>query len=420
MPLRNPDQPCRRRRNVLGSRFRTKLVFIFLVIVLIPSVVLFYAAVRLIAEVNENLFAAPLEEITGDSKALMDRYLRTLREDCARAASRIAAEATERELLDADRSAELTGRGRTWLDDEGLDFVAVFRIGDARPALSVYAPSFIEPRGLDRASLGGSTDELIRSLLLKEQPAHRLDVAGEVQVASAAAPVRSSATRELIGAVVARRFVQQETAVRTARINKAYQDYRRALSQRPNLKRVYTTLFGTLTLLVLFAASWTGFYLARQITVPIQALAEGTKEITAGNLEHRVTATAGDEIGFLIESFNRMTDELRGNRRAIETSRAQLQATNLEQEERRLYIEQLLENVPAGVVSLDASGKVATMNRAAYQILGLPQDRPVEGLPVREALGRDDLHPLVDEIDVLPGGEAVSHVRGSAHGRGSP
>src|SRR5439155_23426498 len=65
----------------------------------------------------------------------------------------------------------------------------------------------------------------------------------------------------------------------------------------------------------------------------------------------------------------------------------------------------------AGVVALDAAGRIATMNRAAYRILGLPEDRPVAALPAREALGRDDLQPLVEEIEDLPGGEAVSHVR---------
>lgn len=402
-----------RRRNVLGSRFRTKLVFIFLVIVLIPSVVLFYAAVRLIAQVNESLLTAPLEEIVDDSRDLMGTYLRTVREDCALFSARIAAEISERRLLDADRTAELALRAKTWLAEDGLDFVALYRSSRSDPVFSLRSPSLKTSRGLSEAQIVGSSEEFLREAIEEEQPSHRLDLLDnkKVQRASAIVPLESWASREVIGAVVVGRFIAPETAQKTERIKGAYLDYRRALDQRPNLKRVYILLFGTLTLLVCFAASWTGFYLARQITVPIQALAEGTQAISAGNLEYRVEARAGDEIGFLIDSFNRMTEELRSNRAAIESSRQQLEAHNLQREERRQYIERLLENVPAGVISLDARGTITTMNRAAYRILGLSPDRPCSGMPAGEALRGEALSPLAHEIEDLPEGEIVSQVR---------
>ena len=76
-----------RRRQVLGSRFRTKLVFTFLVLVLLPSVALFYAAATLIQQVNESLFSDPLERITKDSHTIVDIYNRLQRVDCERFAS---------------------------------------------------------------------------------------------------------------------------------------------------------------------------------------------------------------------------------------------------------------------------------------------------------------------------------------------
>jgi two-component system nitrogen regulation sensor histidine kinase NtrY len=145
--------------------------------------------------------------------------------------------------------------------------------------------------------------------------------------------------------------------------------------------------------------------------VPIQALVEGTQEIAAGNLDHRVAAVAGDELGFLIEQFNAMTGELRSSREAVTASRIELEGSNLQLEERRRYIEQLLENVPAAVISLDGGGVVTTMNRAAYRILGIDPSAPPAGRTAAEVFERRELGPLLHELDALLRGEGLPHVQ---------
>ena len=99
-----------RRHQVLGSRFRTKLVFIFLILVLIPSLALFWAAVNLILNVNEDLFVEPLEQITADAKKIVDAYNRLERSDSARFADAFAAQITEYRLLEPGRSRMLETR----------------------------------------------------------------------------------------------------------------------------------------------------------------------------------------------------------------------------------------------------------------------------------------------------------------------
>ena len=106
-----------------------------------------------------------------------------------------------------------------------------------------------------------------------------------------------------------------------------------------------------MTVLVLFAAVWLGLFLSKRITVPIEALAEATREISAGNLDHRVTFQAGDELGLLVTLFNDMA--------------AQLQGTTQELETRRRYMEVILESIPTGVISVDADLQINTINRAA-------------------------------------------------------
>src|SRR5437867_3898593 len=95
-----------RRRHVLGSRFRTKLVFIFVALVFLPSVALFYAAVDLIGRVNESLYTEPLEKVSDDSREVVDAYNRLIRQDCLRFVSQISSEITARRLLEPERKEE--------------------------------------------------------------------------------------------------------------------------------------------------------------------------------------------------------------------------------------------------------------------------------------------------------------------------
>ena len=123
--------------------------------------------------------------------------------------------------------------------------------------------------------------------------------------------------------------------------------------------------------MLLFVSSWVAIYLARGIATPIKALAEASNEIARGNLSHRVSAGAEDELALLAHSFNQMTAQLEENRRRIEAGSAELRDKNLALEERRNYIETVLQSLSTGVVSLDENDRVTTINAAASRILRL-------------------------------------------------
>ncbi|MGI8640412.1 MAG: HAMP domain-containing protein [Pyrinomonadaceae bacterium] len=114
---------------------------------------------------------------------------------------------------------------------------------------------------------------------------------------------------------------------------------------------------GVLTFMLIFASSWTAFYIARGLTVPIRALAEGADEIARGNLAHRVDVPAEDELALLVSIFNQMSNKLEEN--------------SLELSERRKYIETVLQSLSTGVISFDGKNRVTTINKAAIQILKL-------------------------------------------------
>lgn len=127
--------------------------------------------------------------------------------------------------------------------------------------------------------------------------------------------------------------------------------------QQLTIRRVGLLTLGVLTFLLIFASSWIAFYVARGLTLPIKALAEGADEIARGNLGHRVDVLAEDELGLLVSTFNDMS--------------AKLESNSIELSERRRYIETVLETLPTGIISFDADDRITTINRAALSILRL-------------------------------------------------
>jgi two-component system nitrogen regulation sensor histidine kinase NtrY len=141
--------------------------------------------------------------------------------------------------------------------------------------------------------------------------------------------------------------------------------------------------------MLLFVSSWVAIYLARGIATPIKALAEASNEIARGNLSHRVTTIAEDELALLADSFNQMTTQLEDNRSSIEAGSAALREKNLTLEERRDYIETILESLSTGVISLDENDCVTTINAAASRMLRL-RATPTSGRRLGELMGADD------------------------------
>ena len=140
-------------------------------------------------------------------------------------------------------------------------------------------------------------------------------------------------------------------------VDKSLLEFDRLKDKQLTVRQIGLLTLGVLTFLLIFASSWTAFFIARGLTVPIRALAEGADQIAKGNLSHRVEASAEDELAILVDSFNQMSARLEENSTALS--------------EGRRYIETVLHSLPTGVISFDPENRVSTINRAAKKILRL-------------------------------------------------
>jgi len=153
---------------------------------------------------------------------------------------------------------------------------------------------------------------------------------------------------------------QTRSAEQSPAVRDALAELDRLGQQQATIRRIGLLKLGVATFWLRFASSWVAFYVARGLTTPIKALAEGASEIARGNLTHRVDVLAEDELAILVNAFNDMS--------------ARLEANAVEIAERRRYIETVLDTLPTGVISFDPDDHVSTINGAAIEILGLNGD----------------------------------------------
>ncbi len=167
------------------------------------------------------------------------------------------------------------------------------------------------------------------------------------------------------------------TATRSEQLIEAFQTYRQVEVQRGDFQASYFLMFVLVTLLILLASSWMGLFLARRLVAPLQALGEAFRQVSLGDLEQRIEVPADDEMKEVVDSFHRMTDELRASRAALEASNSDLTQANRALDAERAQIAAILENLAAGVIALDAELRVVscvaggTTNRSIAEQLHL-------------------------------------------------
>jgi two-component system, NtrC family, nitrogen regulation sensor histidine kinase NtrY len=383
-----------RRRALPFARFRGKLVAVLLGMTLVPAVLVLLVGSELIRNSVDRWFNAPVEEVLTAADLIASDYYRDRQVRVAAEAQRLANALTGAAFDGADVGA-VRDRILPEVTQGRVKMVEVYRVTrgtqppEVMPYVDVAAPDM--PRGYPRAVADRMAAHAASGHVEPPTP-EQLPTAAEL--IRAAAVVRRAGSKEPVAVVVASDSLTGELASRARRIQDAYEDYTQLRVLRRPLAGVYLSFFLMMTLMILVGATWMGLYLAKRITEPVQRLATAAREIEAGHLDYRVDreTVSDDEFGSLVEAFNSMASEVGKSRRRLERSTVDLERKHVEVEGRRRYIETILERIATGVVSIDASGRISTLNSAAMRLLGLgPGD---VGQPASEVLAREDLQPF--------------------------
>jgi two-component system, NtrC family, nitrogen regulation sensor histidine kinase NtrY len=382
-----------RRRGLPFSKFRGKLVLAMLGLTIVPSMLVLIVGGELIRSSTERWLRAPIDDVLRLATQIAHDYYRERETLMEAHATRIARAVPVASVIGGDVDAVRravageVGHGK-------IALLEVYRVNhtsgaavEVSPLVAVESPML--PRGHARASA-----DLLASRIITggadPQPLEPLEGGGEL--VRAAAVIRDAGTNQPVGVVIASDHLSGELATHSRRITAAYEDYNQLRVLKRPLQGIYLSLFLMMTLMILVSATWMGLYVAKRITRPVQRLAAGAREIGAGHLDHRIEAETRDEFGSLIEAFNSMAGGLAASQQKLERSRLDLERKNQQLDDRRRYIETVLERIATGVVSLGPDGRIETINSAALRLLDV--DQSVIGSHADSVFARNDLRPL--------------------------
>lgn len=400
-----------KRSGLPGSGFKAKLVITFIGLSLLPALLLFVLAYTLISSSIANWFQDPPAQILESSRKLAQQYYAGAEERARFYASNIASNFKTMQDLSGDRIPENRRKLKEFCGNYILNTIQIFDaqgllLADSGPSVS---PGFhqIAKKNLIEAAIKGHEGFYADRVNPKD--------ARNNEISYAAAPIHDDQGR-ILGAVFTEAIRPRNPKFWADAVMVAYDKYEQLKLEQDSLLFNVLLMLVLSTLLIVFAFSWFALYLAKRITVPIQALIRGATEVADGNLSHRVECPAFDELGSLVASFNQMTGDLQENEKHIEEAQKNLSRTNEENANRRRYIETILQTIATGVIALDANHCVRAMNRAAMQML---QAREASGeaklADVVEAAAAESLCALLNKAAVL--GAVVRNVELSFSGR---
>lgn len=338
-----------KRKKVIGAKFRTTLVIAFVGLTLIPSILLFVLSNQLINNTIDKWFALEVQSPINDSMDIAKAFYLKEREILQDYANMLA--------LNKNINLSLNKENKT-----------------------VKTYFLTKPDGSDlvKSAFEGIADTEIIS--------HQ-----EGDVIRAVSPLKEG--NRIIGVVLVETVITKDVVNKMESIKKAFNEYRQIETLQSPIKFIYFFILTVTTLLVIFLALWVALRISKGITIPIRSLAEATTSVADGNLDVRVNLKRDDEVGLLINSFNRMVKELKD-------SRFSLQEAYTESDRRRLSMEAMLENINTGVILFERGGKIIVINKAARLMLNLDRNHVI-GKSHKEILQKvqsEDLNLMINQI----------------------
>jgi two-component system, NtrC family, nitrogen regulation sensor histidine kinase NtrY len=378
-----------RRRQVPGARLRSRLVVTFVGLSLVPTMLLFLVSAAFITNSIENWFNSEIESSLEESLEVAQTYYKASAANALYYAEQIARIIKDERLLNEANLTQLHAIIKQKQQEYNLGIVEVFSstyeelVRASNP--QVPAADFTDP----------DSDHIREAL--QGNRFTRISPIGKADLIRGIVPIYSNWNpADAVGVVVVNYYVPYSLVSKMKEISASFEQFKQTKSIKNRIQKGYVTVLLLIALVIIFLATWFGFYLARGITVPIQELAAATSRVAEGDLDIRIDVRSDDEIGSLVDAFNKMTADLSRGQQEIRATHRELQISNLEIDQRRRYMEIVLRNVTAGVISLDSQGNITTINKSAEVLLRIKSVK-VLGNHFRKVISQEHL-PIIKDL----------------------
>lgn len=381
------------RSNPYAKRLRTKLVLSFVGLSLVPTMLLFFAAAGFINNTVHNWFNTQVETSLSESLEVAQTYYRSSALNSMYYGRQISGFIKDKKLLNEANLPLLKRLIHQKQNEYNLGVVEVY---SAQREELVRATNPAVPKG---EFTNPSSEDIKRGLAGEELT--RVNQAGKADLIRGIVPIRSTWNEsDIVGVVVVNYYVPYSLVNKMKEITASYHEFRQLKILKNPIRTAYIITLFLIAMVIVFFAYWMGVYLANSMTRPLQELVDATHAVAGGNLDVRINSYSADEIGMLVQSFNLMTDDLRTKQNALNVSNVELLRSNQEIERRQQYMEIVLRNIAAGVISIDSEGILRTINTSAERLLGLNAEK-VLGKNYRDVINDKHLDLASDSIREL-------------------
>lgn len=350
-----------RRRRFLGTKLRAKLVIAFVSMSFFPTGLLFFISLQFVSTSMDYWFNINVAHSLEESISIAKNVYQEAQDQVDRQGRLIAEHLAARHYREM-AGGNLTPALQEVMKTHGLAGIEVIS-GQTEVLARVYRPE------VDGKTVPEIPQPLLRNAYAGKQAQTVIQPVSAGELVRGVSLIRIGGSEARQGALIVSLLIPQERVRRMQTISAGYEGYKQLMMLKAPIKTSLLVMLLIVTLLIVFCAIWFAFYVAGGLTGPIGRLAEATRRVAEGELDFVLEKTSGDEMGTLVDSFNRMTSDLSASKKQLEEANAALSQGNLDAETRRRYMEIVLQNVAAGVISLDEQGRITTINRFAEELL---------------------------------------------------
>ena len=369
------------RSRALGSRLRTRMLVGAVLISFTPALFMFLFSVVLLNRSIDRWFTQPVSTLRDSSGRIALDLANYVSQNARAEAESIARSDSFTANFRSSNFAGMRDEIREHRTTLQGGFTVVYR--DGVPVTKYQLPAPSQPASVgawldDREASSAPASEPLATTVL--HAAQRSDgpilTIGDTEYALGEAALPQG------GLLVIGLPMPAGLSATARQLRSGTDQYWALYRERHSIRSTYFLLLLMLTGLVFFASSWLALFLSKQITRPVEALADAMNEIGEGQYGTRVTVTASQELGELIRSFNHMAADLEQSRALAESSAAELSTVNSALEARRKELETILETIPNSVVTLDPDRNILQANRAFLRLTGASRSGSLAGVPL--------------------------------------
>ncbi|MFK8138952.1 MAG: ATP-binding protein [Bdellovibrionales bacterium] len=367
-----------RKGKLIGSSLKSKLIAAFTSFSFVPTILMFLISVFYINSSFDKWFSVKMAGILKDSLEVTNSYYLRSKKKNYHFAYLVA--------NDLKGSPKNIKRDlQKYSEQYSLDAVEYYPDLFEEPIVAVNSEAGL--RTVPSASL-----EFLEKGITKSLEASTIHHFGEGNLVRVIVPVDKG------GALVVSSFVPMYLITKMDDIATAYSSFKDLDSLEYPVKSIYMIILILMTLVIMLCATWFGFHLAKGLSIPLVKLGEASEQVSRGQYNTVEILSGSTEINSLVNSFNHMVTDLETSEREVKEANQSLQDTLEVLDEHSRYIEVVLSNVSAGVISVDKDMQITTMNREAESILGTTASEKI-GMELSEAFETNLYESIAGLID---------------------